>query len=191
MEMSIDGACFSNCCALFSFILFVHLAAMKGCCPPSRYSFLLHTHISIATDVKPPTAPVSSTITASTTGLVRPECENRGNQIRLAELFREDAAQANDIFHFVKYGETHSDGSLFNSYVNAMLVIRAQDKTAKNNSSPIEFDILENGQRSFLSAFTRPKVIAEALMAKTGGLWGNTPFDRLWEDFEALKIGRA
>jgi len=77
--------------------------------------------------------------------------------------------------------------------VNAQVVVRAQEKSSiKGNFAPIEFDIIENGQRNLLGAFTGPKAIAEALVRKTGRLRSNAQIDgfrAVWEDFEVFRNG--
>jgi hypothetical protein len=119
----------------------------------------------------------------------------KANQIKIFELFKADAFQANDIFHFVKCVKSYSDGGPFNIAVDAKAVIRAQDKAAiKGTSTTVEFDIVENGQRSVLGAFTGPKGLAEALTRKTCGLRDGTPVGGLgatWEDFQVWRKGQC
>jgi hypothetical protein len=123
----------------------------------------------------------------------RPE-RDRGKEIRLAQLFKGGAIQPNDIFHFGRSIKAYIDGGSSDVTVDAQVVVRAQEKSSiKGNFAPIEFDIVENGRRNLLGAFTGPKAIAEALVRKTGGLRSNAPIDgfrAVWEDFEVFRNGQ-
>jgi len=120
---------------------------------------------------------------------------DKGKEIRLAQLFKEGAVQPNDIFHFSKRIKTYTNGGSSDVTVDAQVVVRAQEKSSiKGNLAPIEFDIIENGQRNLLGAFTGPKAIAEALVRKTGGLRSNAPIDgfrAVWEEFEVFRNGQS
>jgi hypothetical protein len=117
----------------------------------------------------------------------------RGNQVRISELFKADALQADDIFHFNKCVETHSDGGPINILVDSKAVVRAPDKaTIKGTVTTIDFDILENGQRSLLGDFTGPKTLAEALTKRAGDLQKKSlvaGLGQAWEDFQVWRNG--
>jgi hypothetical protein len=120
---------------------------------------------------------------------------DKGKEIRLAQLFKEGAVHPNDIFHFSKRIKTYTSGGSSDVTVDAQVVVRAQEKSSiKGNLAPIEFDIIENGQRNLLGAFTGPRAIAEALVRKTGGLRSNAPIDgfrAVWEEFEVFRNGQS
>jgi hypothetical protein len=120
---------------------------------------------------------------------------DKGKEIRLAQLFKGGAIQPNDIFHFGRSIKAYTNGSSSDIAVDAQVVVRAQEKSSiKGKFAPIEFDIIENGQRNLLGAFTGPKAIAEALVRKTGGLRSTTPIDgsrAVWEDFEVFRNGQS
>jgi hypothetical protein len=54
-----------------------------------------------------------------------------GNEIRLAQLFKEGAIQPNDRFHFSRSIKTYIDGDSSDITVGAQVVIRAQEKSSK------------------------------------------------------------
>lgn len=133
---------------------------------------------------------------ATTSGLYRSSLprDPRANQIRLFELFKAGALQTDDVFHFDKCVEVHS-GGVFQVLVDATAVIRAQDKAAiKGTITAIDFDILENSQRSLLGAFTGARTLAEVLTRRAGGLPANALVTNLcqpWEDFQVWRNGQC